>query len=464
LPFDNPTIVSPVHKCSWVLLPRRVLGSAIAVVCFALLLRAFFVDIYQVRTGSMAPALVGDHRASKCPRCGFPVQVGLNERDEGGDQTRERWYRDASCPNCGAAMVGLHRSPVFTGGRLFVDRTAFALRSPRRWEIVVFRLFGLDFIKRIIGLPGETVEIRYGDLYVDGALCRKTLAEFKSMRILAFDGDYSPQPMIWAARWESAPYRPDFFPVDGTTVHLEACQTPDAWQLAAYRSVCLDNHKWLPINDEYAYNGAEPCRTRPVHDVMLECDVEILEGEGALALGITDGKECMVARIPVGDGQSGAGSAPISLHAVASFSLPALANSGPAVAQTAGVPLRQGNRYHVEWAFVDRRVMLFIDGAPIFEGFDMPTCGERAPLMRPVMVAVRGVEATFHHVRLWRDVHYTQDGNNGVGGTVVRLGADQYFVLGDNSPRSEDSRFWPDGGKVPGCSLLGGLLMSTGHR
>ena len=58
-------------------------------------------------------------------------------------------------------------------------------------------------------------------------------------------------------------------------------------------------------------------------------------------------------------------------------------------------------------------------------------------------------------LRLWRDVHYTQAGTNGVGGAVVRLGPDQYFVLGDNSPRSEDSRFWPNQGAVPAQHLLG---------
>jgi signal peptidase I len=35
------------------------------------------------------------------------------------------------------------------------------------------------------------------------------------------------------------------------------------------------------------------------------------------------------------------------------------------------------------------------------------------------------------------------------------LGPDQYFVLGDNSPNSHDSRFWPDGGVVPAKNVLG---------
>src|SRR5262245_61261913 len=46
--------------------------------------------------------------------------------------------------------------------RVFVDRTAFLFRSPHRWEVVVFRCPNSadEFcVKRIIGLPGETVAL-----------------------------------------------------------------------------------------------------------------------------------------------------------------------------------------------------------------------------------------------------------------------------------------------------------------
>src|SRR5206468_1665186 len=135
-------------------------------VCLALLLRVFFLDAFQVPSGSMAPALLGHHRACACPRCGTWVQVGLHSHDPGGDSADPRYYRRAWCPNCGATNLPLHESPIVPGQRLLVNKTAFAARSPRRWEVVVFHLFGLDFIKRLLGLPGETVEIRDGDLYV----------------------------------------------------------------------------------------------------------------------------------------------------------------------------------------------------------------------------------------------------------------------------------------------------------
>jgi signal peptidase I len=68
---------------------------------------------------------------------------------------------------------------------------------------------------------------------------------------------------------------------------------------------------------------------------------------------------------------------------------------------------------------------------------------------------VQGTTAAFRNVRLYRDVHYTQAGRNAVRGKVVRLAADQYFVMGDNSPNSEDSRFWPDQGVLPRDNILG---------
>jgi signal peptidase I len=104
-------------------------------------------------------------------------------------------------------------------------------------------------------------------------------------------------------------------------------------------------------------------------------------------------------------------------------------------------------------------VTLRIDGVDAFAPLDLQAAGERTPLVRPVMVAIRGGKAVASNVRLWRDVHYTQAGTNAVKGAVVRLGPDQYFVLGDNSPASEDSRFWPDGGRVPGAALIGTPLV-----
>ena len=63
-----------------------------------------------------------------------------------------------------------------SGDHLVVDRTRFLYRDPRRFEIVVFRfpLFRERFfVKRVVGLPGEHIELIDGDLWVNGKIARK---------------------------------------------------------------------------------------------------------------------------------------------------------------------------------------------------------------------------------------------------------------------------------------------------
>ncbi len=56
------------------------------------------------------------------------------------------------------------------GQFLIVDKISYRLHDPQRGDVIVFRspsTPGKDFIKRVIGLPGEKVEIREGVVWVD---------------------------------------------------------------------------------------------------------------------------------------------------------------------------------------------------------------------------------------------------------------------------------------------------------
>lgn len=63
---------------------------------------------------------------------------------------------------------------IMTNDRIFGFRLAYKFADPERYDIVIFK-YPDDpeqkelFIKRVIGLPGETVEIREGKVYIDGA-------------------------------------------------------------------------------------------------------------------------------------------------------------------------------------------------------------------------------------------------------------------------------------------------------
>lgn len=81
---------------------------------------------------------------------------------------------------------------LHNGERLMIDKISYRLREPQRGEIVVFRYPANPrehFIKRIIGLPGDVVEIRGGRVYINGValeepyLAAPTLGRFGPVRV-----------------------------------------------------------------------------------------------------------------------------------------------------------------------------------------------------------------------------------------------------------------------------------------
>ncbi|MGI6094299.1 MAG: signal peptidase I [Lachnospiraceae bacterium] len=61
---------------------------------------------------------------------------------------------------------------IMTGDRIFGNRLAYLNSKPERFDVVIFRYPDNEeqlFIKRVIGLPGETLNIIDGKVYVDGS-------------------------------------------------------------------------------------------------------------------------------------------------------------------------------------------------------------------------------------------------------------------------------------------------------
>jgi signal peptidase I len=56
----------------------------------------------------------------------------------------------------------------FTGERVIVNKILYDVREPQVGEIVVFHSpFNADYIKRVIGLPGDTVEVRGDEVFIN---------------------------------------------------------------------------------------------------------------------------------------------------------------------------------------------------------------------------------------------------------------------------------------------------------
>ncbi len=113
-------------------------------VCLALLIRTFLVQAFKIPSGSMIPTLtIGDH-------------VLVNK-----------------------FIYGI-RSPLD-------NRVVIAVRAPRRGDIIVFKYpedESKDFIKRVIGEPGDLVEVRSKRLYINGAVLDESYAVHRDSTML----------------------------------------------------------------------------------------------------------------------------------------------------------------------------------------------------------------------------------------------------------------------------------------
>ncbi|MGL4345171.1 MAG: signal peptidase I [Cellulosilyticaceae bacterium] len=57
---------------------------------------------------------------------------------------------------------------IMTGDRTFVSQMPYYYRDPKRGEIIVFNEGEVKMVKRVIGMPGETIEIKEGYVYING--------------------------------------------------------------------------------------------------------------------------------------------------------------------------------------------------------------------------------------------------------------------------------------------------------
>ena len=87
------------------------------------------------------------------------------------------------------SVVGNSMEPVlYNGQEILMNRLIYRISTPKRGDVIVFLPNGNQnshfYVKRVVGLPGETVQIRDGSVYIDGIL----LAEDESLDKIADPG------------------------------------------------------------------------------------------------------------------------------------------------------------------------------------------------------------------------------------------------------------------------------------
>ena len=85
------------------------------------------------------------------------------------------------------------------GDYLLVNKFVYLFRPVRRGDIIVFKFpqdETRDFIKRVIGLPGETLEIRGRQVFIDGRPLHESYAVYNEPPLLRTPVPYHLAPLI----------------------------------------------------------------------------------------------------------------------------------------------------------------------------------------------------------------------------------------------------------------------------
>ncbi|MGC2245949.1 MAG: signal peptidase I [Terriglobales bacterium] len=84
--------------------------------------------------------------------------------------------------------------PTLTpGDRFVVDARAYRNRDPKRGDIVAFRRDNIYFAKRVIAVPGDTIEGRYGSMFLDGQKLEEPYVIHKAPDFVPFElGTFPP--------------------------------------------------------------------------------------------------------------------------------------------------------------------------------------------------------------------------------------------------------------------------------
>jgi signal peptidase I len=429
---------------------RQTIDLMVLLCLCVLLVRTFSAEAYVVPTGSMAPTLLGLHREIKCPNCSFAFVVGIDEEGQTGQ---------AVCPNCG--QRGLDETPAIEcgGDRVLVQKFVYDFRRPKRWEVAVFHFPGEPgqaYVKRVVGLPGESIRIIGGDIFVNGQIVRKSLPEIRAMRMLVHDSRFQPQDAKGFPRWQSGSGSRDssresgWIIEGGQFVHRAVKdETRLRTDWLVYKHWDPANGRYGPVRDFYAYNGGDLRADNDVADLGMEARMCVSEAVDTISVALRSGSDQFVVRIPVGL----RGSIELSR------------NNQQKKLVGCQNPFEESGLWPrnvtLEATVFDRRVQVAIDGRLLFDPYDfddpvMPGLASESPLS----VGVRGGALEVTDLRIYRDIYYTSSlastprYSHGMS-TPIKLGSDDYFVLGDNSPVSNDSRFWTECPVVRGSMFVG---------
>lgn len=474
----------------------------------AFFIRGFAVEAFVIPTGSMAPTLYGQHKEVTCPQCGFVYAVNAaSESSE--DRRMPQMVGAATCTNCRFQVTNLEETPTFKGDRILVMKFLYNLPrllgglDPKRWDVVVFHYPEepeVNYIKRLIGLPGEIVRVYFGDILAKPSssdqpfqIQRKPIPQQESMQQLVWDDLHRPRSFSNRPEWQRWVGE-----TSSTASWIEdapgkyKAKADEGWSSLNYRNLIPNREQWAAaladeptpgsirpslISDFYGYNSGNSVglpnegwyQPHWVGDLTISGRFTAPSSpSGQLRLELIEGGIPHRCEIDLATGMA------------------TISRQGEVLGEPVSTTLKaDGSTHDFGFANVDDRLTLWIDGdLPFGEGLTYETAETHVvPTvedLKPVKIAVKGISAEVSGLVLKRDLYYTQDPSKsdysdldlrwppvgdqtdyavnhmldilsdpemfptigGLKGKEYAIAPGRFMMMGDNSPMSKDGRAW----------------------
>jgi signal peptidase I len=486
---------------------RRETLESFVVVVVGFLVWSFEAEGFVIPTGSMAPTLLGRHKEVACPECGWNYRVNADcEVDSSGSGVRTglrvTW---GVCENCRFA-ARIDDLPSFAGDRIYTLKTDAAIPlfpalgrvEPRRWEVTVFKLPEdpvVRYIKRLVGMPGDVLRIRRGDVWrsdledgEDFAILRRPPEQSLQVNIPVYDDAHRPRRLAADPRWRR------WSPSDGwgePSPGVYNTTASEGWRELRYRHLVPSPEQWEAVaagrepedpprptlitdfssfNTDLAPQNLPQVRfvTRPwfqphwVGDLALSLRLDVKQPAGRVRIELIEGGAANRCEIDLATGRA------------------RLYRGDEPLGEPRSTAIKAAGAYELTFANVDDRLTLWVDGErPFGDGLGYDSGGvdaEPTPTaedLEPARIAVDGASVEVTGLVLKRDVYYTQDPGDPDSDELLdyrgrpprdlfELLADparyarlrwraprdypieegRYMMLGDNSSWSRDGRAW----------------------